>query len=136
MTYPGIARDPDERISPGRIRRESFEEIVRAIGVDLVKAAEKVCLSVLPSYVTGWQDLELAEPVFSDDFLGVDCDFPGQDRIRLDQLLNKRQVVTGLRLVIGENETVVPLVGRPRQKAVERRKAKVRRFPVLLCASA
>jgi hypothetical protein len=53
-----------------------------------------------------------------------------------DQLLGERQIVVRLALIVGENVSIVPLVTRPYEPAIECCQDQVRSLPILLRATA
>jgi len=61
---------------------------------------------------------------------------PGGDRIGGDQRFGQVEIVGNLPFVIGEDETVIALRGRPDRQTIQRSQDQVRGLPVLFCPTA
>ena len=86
-----------------------------AITMNFIEAAERVGLAVRADDVAGGKDFELAPAVLALDQLRANDKLTCEDRIAGDQFLGQLQVITGLRLIVRQNEAVVAPVGWPRQ---------------------
>src|SRR5271157_2653533 len=98
---------------------------MRTVAVYFIEAAEQERLAMQADNVFRGQDAEHAALVLADDLLLQHGDPAREVRIGGNQLLDKREIVGGLPLVVCDDEAVIASGARPREEAIERRKAKI-----------
>jgi hypothetical protein len=127
----GVAGDPGQGVSTGRVRCQGLEEIVVSIAVNFVEADVGIRLAVRGCYVPYRQDLHPTPTISAYDLFRPRLKLPSNDRIGGDKLLCQVEIVGGLAFVIGQHKAVVTVRGKPDQKPIEASKDQVGRLPIL-----
>jgi len=127
VSYAGVTGDPRQCILAGRVRSQCLKQIVAAIGMDFVKANEGIGFTVRAAMSLAGRICIRPRPLVN---------LPGDDRVGGDQLFGQVEIVGSLPFVIGEDETVIALRGRPDKQTIQRSQDQVRGLPVLFCPTA
>src|SRR5271165_1390011 len=131
MPNAGVAGDPSQGVEPAGIGRQRLEQVMGAVSVNLVKADEQIRFAMGAGYVPRRQDLHPTATIPANYFLSPLVHLACYDRIRRDKFLGEIEVVSSLTLVIGKDETIVPLRRRPDQQPVQCGQDQVSGLPVL-----
>src|SRR5262245_49377880 len=109
MKNAGVARDPLQGISPCWIGLQGLQNVPTFVRVDFVPADEPGGLAMGARDVLRGQDLKEATLVTPLDDVLLDHDAFADGRIRHDQLLAERQVVTSLIRVVRQEKALIAM---------------------------
>lgn len=127
-----VPRDPDLGVGARRVELHRFEQVPRAVPVDLIEATEGVRFAMRARDVLRGQDLEVIATL---DHARLHDEALAQHGGPNDELLGKGEVVVGLALVVGEEIALRPGAWRVGEQAEEGGEHEVGRLPILLRAA-